>query len=87
MYNIIVQPSLSRKFDKLSKKSPKQMAIIAKKLEEILLNPHHYKNLQSPLQHLKRVHVDKSFVLLFSVDENTKTITLQNYDHHDRIYE
>jgi YafQ family addiction module toxin component len=87
MYRIIIQPSLSRKFDKLSKKNPKQMGIITKKLEEIIQDPQRYKNLQSPLNNLKRVHIDKSFVLLFSVDESTKTIILQNYDHHDSIYE
>ena len=30
-----------------------------------LNNPQHYKNLRKPLQHLKRIHVDKSFVLTF----------------------
>ena len=87
MYKIIILPSLSKKFDKLSKKSPVQMSRIAAKLEEIIQNPNHYKNLRSPMQHLKRVHIDKSFVLIFSVDESTKTVILENYDHHDNIYE
>lgn len=86
MYFIKIKPSLDEKFSKLSKKDKKQMEIISKKIEEIVQNPQHYKNLRSPLQHLKRVHIGKSFVLLFSVDDNTKTVTLENYDHHDIIY-
>lgn len=34
----------------------------------------------------KRVRVDKHFVLTFSVDEDSKTVTLEDYDHHDNIY-
>ena len=60
--------------------------IIEKKVEEIIQNPHHYKNLRAPLQHWKRVHIDRSFVLVFSVDETTKTIIFEDYDHHDNIY-
>jgi len=38
------------------------------------------------MQHLKRVHIDKSFVLVFSVDESNKKVIIEEYDHHDRIY-
>ena len=86
MYVLEIKPSLKKKLQKLAKKNPKQAEIIAKKLEEIILNPQHYKNLRAPLQHLKEVHIDKSFVLTFSVDENTKTVTLEDYDHHDKIF-
>jgi mRNA-degrading endonuclease RelE of RelBE toxin-antitoxin system len=34
----------------------------------------------------KRVHIDKHFVLVFFVDENNKTVTLEDFDHHDNIY-
>jgi YafQ family addiction module toxin component len=87
MYNLLIQPYLAKKFDKLTRRNPRQMAIITKKIGEIIQDPHHYKNLQSPLNRLKRVHIDKSFVLLFSVDEDTNTVILENYNHHDKIYE
>lgn len=32
----------------------------------------------------KRVHIDKHFV--FSVDEDCKTVTLEDFDHHNNIY-
>jgi len=35
---------------------------------------------------LKEVHIDKHFVLLFSVDENTKMVTLEEFDHHTKLF-
>jgi len=86
MYSLFIKPELDRKLKKLVKKNRKQYEIIMKKSEEILKNPQHYKNLRAPLQHLKRVHVDDHFVLTFYVDENTKTVTLEDFEHHDKIY-
>ncbi len=59
---------------------------IRKKLEGITQNPHHCKNLRAPLQQYKSVHFGH-FVLLFSVNEATKTVTLEDFDHHDVIYQ
>jgi YafQ family addiction module toxin component len=87
MYEIDIKPGLGKIFDKLSRKNPKQMAIITNKLEEIIKDPHRYKNLRSPLEQYKRVHIDKSFVLVFSVDEQKKTVIIEKYGHHDNIYE
>ncbi len=86
MYVLHISPDLDKVLSKLITKNRKQYEMIMKKVEEILQNPQHYKNLRAPLQHLKRVHIDKHFVLIFSVDENTKIITLEDYDHHDNIY-
>ena len=86
MYSYELRKSVEAIFFKLAKKNPKQLYIIEKKIREIRQNPPHYKNLRKPLHHLKRVHVDKSFVLVFSVDENKKHIIIEDYDHHDNIY-
>ena len=86
MYSLAVKPELEKVFDKLSKKSPKQLEIIFKKVDEILENPHRYKNLRAPLNAWKRVHIDAHFVLAYSVDEVNKKVVLEDYDHHDRIY-
>ena len=86
MYSLKIDEILMKKLDKLSKKNKKQAEIILKKAEEILQNPHRYKNLRAPLQMWKRVHIDNHFVLTFSVDEHNKTVTLEDFDHHDTIY-
>ena len=86
MYSLEVRGELDKKLLKLAKKNKKQLIIIRNKTEEILRNPHRYKNLRKPLQHWKRVHIDRHFVLTFSIDEETRTVTLEDYEHHEKIY-
>ncbi|MFC1800468.1 type II toxin-antitoxin system RelE/ParE family toxin [Nanoarchaeota archaeon] len=86
MYHVNPRPDVDKIFLKLAKKNPKQLQIIFKKIEEIIKDPHRYKNLRSPLNTWKRVHIDKHFVLAFSIDENSKTIIIEDYDHHDNVY-
>ena len=86
MYKLRVRKSVETIFLKLAKKNPKQLEIIEKKIEEIRKNPQHYKSLKKPLQHLRRVHIDKSFVVVFSIDELAKTVVIEDYNHHDKIY-
>lgn len=60
--------------------------MIIKKVDGIVINPQRYKNLRAPLQHLRRIHIDEHFVLTFSVNTKTKTVILEDFDHHDNIY-
>ena len=85
-YTLHITPSLDRKLAKVSKKNRGQYIMIMKKIAEIVEQPQHYKNLRAPLQYLKEVHIDTHFVLTFSVDEHTKTVVLEDFDHHDKIF-
>ena len=85
MYSHEFRKSLERELSGLAKKNPRQLEIIKKKIDEIVENPERYKNLRAPLQHLKRVHIDKSFVLVFSVKD--KKVIFESVEHHDDIYE
>lgn len=61
-------------------------------------NINHYKNLKSELKKYKRVHVNKSFVILFFGDDGSDlfepqqsqivdgTVYFVNYKHHDEVY-
>ncbi|MBC8500346.1 MAG: hypothetical protein ISS25_01630 [Nanoarchaeota archaeon] len=86
MYSFHPRDHVDNIFLKLGKKNPKQLEIIYKKIREIIQNPHRYKNLRKPLNNWKRVHIDKHFVLAFSIEENTNTIILEYYNHHNNIY-
>ena len=55
-------------------------------MEEIVEDPHRYKNLRVPLNNWKRVHIDRHFILTFSIDETAKIVILEDYEHHDKIY-
>lgn len=87
MYRLRIREKLEKKLQKLEKKDKKRYEQVFKKAEEIIRNPHHYKNLRSPQQHLKRVHVDSNSVLLFSVDDEGCIVMLEEFKHHDEAYE
>jgi len=86
MYELALRKTVERTFFKLSKKDPGLMRAVSRKIDEILEDPQRYKNLRRPLQHLKRVHIEKSFVMVFSVDETKNMVVIEAFDHHDRIY-
>jgi mRNA-degrading endonuclease RelE of RelBE toxin-antitoxin system len=78
MYTLEIREHVDKIFNKLTKKDPKQMEAIAKKLKEILENPHRFKPLHFPLAGKRRVHFG-SYVLIFSIDEQRKTVILEDY--------
>ena len=87
MYDLEIKDEADKIFFKLSKKNPKQLMIINKKIQEIRENPKHiYKFLRYPLQKFNRVHIDKNFVLIFRTIHETNKVVVYYYDHHDNIY-
>ncbi len=86
MYNLEIKPSCQRDIDKLCKKNPVLKKALEKKINEIIENPQHYKPLKYDLAGEKRVHIMKSFVLKFEVDDSNKIITLIFFGHHDEAY-
>ena len=85
MYILETRKNVDRIFKKLAKKDSSQMEAIASKIKEILRDPHSFKPMHFPLQGQRRVHFGSN-VLLYSIDEQRKTVVLEDYDHHDRIY-
>lgn len=75
---------------KLYKKDKKRYEAILKKAEEIASRDEttidFYKNTKYDLKEFKRVHIDKSFVLLFKVFKEKKFILFDKFGHHDEIY-
>lgn len=88
MHKFSIEDSLKKTLNKLFKKDKVTYEILMKKIEEILSNDEidHYKNLRSPLQDFKRVHVRGSFVLTFKYVESEDKIIFYDFDHHDNIY-
>ncbi len=86
MYTLQVAEQLQKKLIKLAKKNQQLKEMLDKKIREIQEEPHHYKPLRPPLQNKFRVHIGKSFVLVFDILENEKIVRLLDFDHHDNIY-
>lgn len=85
MYSLEIREHVDRTFRKLAKKDSRQMRIIDRKVEEILENPHRFKPMHFPLAGMRRVHFG-TFVLLYSIDEQRKTVVIEDYEHHDQVY-
>ncbi|MGD9275679.1 MAG: type II toxin-antitoxin system mRNA interferase toxin, RelE/StbE family [Candidatus Pacearchaeota archaeon] len=86
VYELQISKEADKKFNKISKKNKKLLEIINKKIQQILLNPYHFKPLTGKMKNIFRVHIDKSFVLTYEVLEIKKIVRILDFDHHDKIY-
>lgn len=88
MRDFNIEKNLYKILQKLSKKDKKQYEIIWKKINQIIndLDVEHFKNLRAPLNNFKRVHIDRSFILVFMYDKLKDKIYFYDLDHHDNIY-
>jgi len=90
MFKFNLSDELKIKIKKLLKKDKKKVEIINKKIRQIINSDHdsinHYKNLRHDSSDLKRVRIDKHFVLTFYVDIKDNFILFDDFDHHDNIY-
>lgn len=87
VYTDSYSEELTEKLKKVKNKNKVLYDIARKKIDEILKNPERsYKNLRYDLSDFKRVHLLKSFVLIFKVDTKNKIIRFEDLDHHDKIY-
>jgi len=90
MFDFNLSDELKLKILKLSKKDKKKAEIINRKIKEIINNDFdsidRYKNLRYELKELKRVRIEKNFVLTFKVYKEKNFILFEDFDHHDKIY-
>jgi YafQ family addiction module toxin component len=74
----------------LAKRDKTVTEAINKKIKQIIQSDEftidHYKNLRHDLSEYKRVHIMKSFVLLFKVYKEKNYILFDKFGHHDEIY-
>ncbi len=90
MFDFDISDELKILIRKLSKKDNIRVIILNKKIGEIIKNDKDsidkYKNCKYSLREYKRVHIDKSFVLLFKVYKEKNMIYFWRLKHHDDIY-
>ena len=86
MYSIEIKPSCQKVIDRLCKKNPVLREALEKKMNEVLENPYHYKPLKYDLAGERRVHIMKSFILKFEINEAMNVVTFIFFGHHDEAY-
>ena len=84
-YDYRLEKGLISFLNKVYKKNRKLYEATMKKIEDIAENPHHYKSLRYDLKGRRRVHIEKSFVLTFKIDELEKRVTFLDLCHHEVV--
>jgi len=79
-------PFCKKSIDKACKRNPILRKILDKKMREIIQNPFHYKPLKYYLAGERRVHILRSFVLKFEVDQTMRVVTFIAFGHHNEVY-
>lgn len=85
-YELEIRKHVEKVFEKIAKKDPLQERAVKNKIKQILESPYRFKPLRKPMQGKRRVHTFGPFVLIYSINEKEKTIIIEDYDHHDKIY-
>jgi len=91
MYDPVLSDELQQLIYVLIKKDKQLLLILNKKIKQICLCDEavideNFKNLRYDLSDYKRVHINKSFVLLFKIDNDKKKVYFFRLAHHDSIY-
>ena len=85
-YSFEIHPKCREEINKICRKNLVLEKTLKKKKNEILENPQHYKPLKYDLAGERRVHIMKSFVLKFEIDEKNKLVRFLAFSHHDDAY-
>jgi mRNA-degrading endonuclease RelE of RelBE toxin-antitoxin system len=88
MFNYAISDELMDILEKIKVKDKNTFLAVINKIEKIVNNTdtNHYKNLKHDLSNYKRVHINKSFVLLFNVNIEQNFILFDKLKHHDDAY-
>lgn len=89
-FSFYLSDELKAAIKAIAKKDSKTAEILNKKIQQIINSDEftieHYKNLSHDFSNYKRVHIAKSFVLLFKVFKKERFILFDKFGHHDDIY-
>ncbi|MCH8520177.1 MAG: addiction module toxin RelE [Nanoarchaeota archaeon] len=90
MFDFSYDDILKKKLQKFSKKDKDLAKNIFKKVEEIINQDVNsidtYKNLVSPMNEFKRIHLTGSYILLFKVYKSKNFILFVDVVHRDDAY-
>jgi YafQ family addiction module toxin component len=85
-YALEIMPSCREAIEKAGRKNPVLKKAVTNKIDEILKNPEHYKPLRGVLAGERRVHILKSFVLIYEIVPSRKAVCFTRFSHHDKAY-
>lgn len=83
-YTLALGPAFRRILKKLNRQGGTLRAELDRGIEKIVHEPMLGKPLRHALRNYRRVHIERSFVLLYEIQG--RRVVLVDFDHHDRIY-
>jgi len=86
MYKLNIDNKLKKLFIKIKKKNRLLAEILKRKITEIIEDPYRFKPLTANMAGIRRVHIGKSFVLIYEILEKEKIVRLLDFNHHDKVY-
>ena len=90
MFSCKLSKKLLKKTSKLNHKDQILAQIFYKKVQEVvsrdITSINAYKNLRSPQNEFKRIHLTDNFILLFNVDFNKRHIIFVDILHWDNVF-
>lgn len=90
MFEFDISDILRKKLKKLAKKDKILVQNFKRKLQEVIhcneKTISTYKNLKSPLNQFKRIHLTDNFILLFKVYEKDNKVVFFDIIHRNRAY-
>ena len=88
MFSYDVTDTLIKKLEKIGKKDKVLAKNFYKKVQEIITKDEKtintYKNLKSPMNEFKRIHLTDNYILLFAVEK--KHIVFIDIKHREKVY-
>lgn len=90
MFRFDITDKLKKKLQKIGKKDPVLAKIFKKKIMEVINKDSKtidtYKNLKSPMNEYKRIHLTDNFIMLFLVTKKKNHILFVDILHWDKAY-
>jgi YafQ family addiction module toxin component len=86
VYSGEIKPKCKKVINKKCKKNPVLREAIESKIKEIIKNALHYKPLRYDFKGERRVHILKSFILIYEIDYSKKLVIFKRFTHHDKAY-
>ena len=88
MFSFDITDHLRKKLSKIGKKDKVLAKVFYRKLKEVISRDeksiNSYKNLKSPLNEYKRIHLTDNYILLFKIER--KKIIFIDIKHRDKVY-
>jgi YafQ family addiction module toxin component len=85
-YSYELSRHIQRDLEKIQEKDKERFEILLSKMSEILDDPHRFKPLRHDMKGLRRVHIDRSFVLVFEIVESENKVIFRDFAHHNDVY-